>query len=124
MANPNVRAIAFYLSGKRAATISESSPTEDFGRTPFYGAEGMAGHSKGAGKLALTVKGFVPLSGSAGNEIRLKAQRQEDIEVGLKIGSQFLRQTMAILSIATTSNVQTGMVEETLTLEGPMPKIA
>lgn len=123
MANPTVRAIAFYLQGKRAATISQTNPDESYGRTPFYGAEGLAGHSKGAGLFRIEVTGFVPVSGSAGNEIRQKAQAQEDLEVGLKVGSQFVRQTMACLGIRTTSNTQTGMVEEVITLEGPLPKV-
>lgn len=123
MANPTVRAIAFYLQGKRAATISQDNIDETFGRTPFYGAEGLAGHSKGAGMLRFEATGFVPVSGSAGNDIRAKAQAQEDLEVGFKIGSQFCRQTMACLGIRTTSNTQTGMTEEVITLEGPMPKV-
>lgn len=123
MANlPTVRAVAFYLSGKRAATISESSCSEDFGRQPLVGAiEGFAGMTKGISTLHVEVTGYVPTSGSAGNEIRKKAQAQEDIQIGLKVGSQFLRQTVGCVGIRTQSNTQTGMTQEVLVFQGPMP---
>ena len=64
MANPTIRAMAFYWKDKKAATVNQTSVKIKSGRSALMGAEGLLAFSRGAVMFDIDIDEVVPVSGS------------------------------------------------------------
>lgn len=123
MADPVVRALVFYWRNKLAVEVNRVRVKFMMGRTALYGAQGLAAYSKGAASIQIVASGFQPVSGSAiSNDIE-RILNQDDIDCAWISGGKHFRQKLAVIDLEQDSDSQTGVVTESITLEGKRPKI-
>ena len=122
MANVTVRAVPLYLNNKKVAEANEMNLDITPGRTPIFGAEGYACHSKGAVISSIDVNFFVPVQ-SMSVDVLAKLINQEDVTIRVPIGGVVYEGVMAITKGTVKSNVETGKCDGSATFNGGKLKV-
>jgi len=123
MADPIIRAIAFYWRDKKAAECNAVDVEFSMGREALYGQEGILAYSKGQAKMKVTVREVTPVSGSFTTNDLEKLLAQDDIACTFILGGKFMRQNMAVLSARYSSDTERGVTHGEVVLEGRKPKV-
>jgi hypothetical protein len=123
MANPTVRAVAFYWKGRKAAYVNQVNPKFKTGRSALFGAEGYLCHSKGAGMTTFEINEVVPVSGSTTVDDIVQILAQQDVEVQCVLGGKYFTVTCAVMEADYSSDTETGKVTGKIVLEGGVPAI-
>lgn len=115
--------MAFYWQGKKAAETNAVDVEFNNGREKLIGQEGIIAYSRGIATMTVTITEVVPIAGSTTTKDLPKILAQEDIDVGIILGDKMLRNKMAVLKASYKSNIEKGVIEGSITLEGAKPTI-
>lgn len=124
MADPVVRAMAFYWRDKLAVEVNRLRVKFMMGRTALYGQKGLAAYSRGAATMEIEISEFTPVGGSATTaDIELLLD-QKDVDCAFILGGKYMRQALACLEAEWESDSERGTCTGRVVLQGKKPKIS
>lgn len=123
MADPVVRAIAFYWRDKKAATASKCKVEFTMDRQPLIGQEGILAWSKGLAVMKLTVSGFTPVGGSFTSDDIERILNMDDIPISFVLGGKFYREKAAVTNVSYDGDSEKGTTMEEVQMSCRRPKI-
>lgn len=123
MANPVIRMTAFYINGKKAATVNQVSYKINPRRTEMFGQEGLLTHSKGAATVEFSVSEVTPISGSSLSDLNKKILNQEDIDCAILVGGKLHKVTCACTGAGFDGQSENGTATGNATFVGGVPSI-
>lgn len=120
-----IRHFAFYIKGKKAATINEVAYKIMPARTPQFGGEGYLGHAEGAQMSQITVTEATPVDGSDMTEWLVEnVVKGRRLQCSGVVGGKNLEFDMVVTDFEASSNTKTGEATSKATLEGAIPDVS
>lgn len=123
MADARIRRASIWVGSKKVAECHQSTVTISSGDELAYGDDGVIGVTDGAGSLSVEFDAVVPISGMTVNpESDLIAKRYVTVQLGV-VNGKIITSNMRYTKADYKSNAQTGRLDGSFSLIGPLPTL-